>query len=486
MKGALVLLLLLVVVACGHAEHRGKPYVRDKVCKEYRTMGKDDFRALTLIMNSKKFSNATFEEVSHLVREIVSLAETCCTDDADPSCYDAGSSALSAKSCDPNSPFPRHAGVDACCAHTGLERKLCMAALQHSPREIPRYAEPDGDELCANFAKDPKDFADRFLYEYASNYGQAPLPVLLGSARSFLSMVSTCCISPAPTTCFLKEKLERKTLSLLTLLSNRGCSRFAAYGKDKMKFSYLTMFAQKIPSASFEEIFPLAEDAAEAFAQCCDSMAEDCMHKKLSEHTAKVCSALSAKDERFADCCKGKNVMQNYFCISALQPAKPPQLPELQQPTNEHLCSENGALHSDRYAFELARRHPNVPDALFGKLYDAIENVMRECCAAKDSSACLNGKKQRMRGELFAFLAKASELCGQYAELDFLHFKKRLQEKVKQSERGASPERLAELAERRADFASACCPANAPPVYCAQQISAEMGQACDHGSCMLL
>lgn len=44
----------------------------------------------TLMANSRKYSNATFEEISHLVGEIVSLAETCCTDGADPSCYDAG------------------------------------------------------------------------------------------------------------------------------------------------------------------------------------------------------------------------------------------------------------------------------------------------------------------------------------------------------------------------------------------------------------
>ncbi|NWJ07400.1 VTDB protein, partial [Crypturellus undulatus] len=326
----------------------GKDYVRDKVCQEYRTMGKEDFRALTIIMNSKKFSNATFEEISHLVREIVSLAETCCSDSADPSCYDDGSSALSEKSCEASSPFPHHDGTSGCCVHVGLERKLCLAALQHPPRELPRYAEPSGDEVCADFAKDPKGFADRFLYEFASDNSQAPLPVLLGSARSFLSMVSTCCMSPAPTTCFLKEKLQRKTLSLLTLLSNRACSRFTAYGKDKMKFSYLTTLAQKTPSASFEEIFPLAEDAAEVFAQCCDSVAEDCMQKKLSEHTAKVCSALAPRNERLADCCKGKNVLQNYFCITALQPAEAPQLPPLQPPASERLCSEDGALHALR------------------------------------------------------------------------------------------------------------------------------------------
>jgi len=50
--------------------------------------------------------------------------------------------------------------------------------------------------------------------------------------------------------------------------------------------SYLTSLAQKIPSASFEDLFPLAEDAAEMFSQCCDSVAEDCMQKEVGEPEA--------------------------------------------------------------------------------------------------------------------------------------------------------------------------------------------------------
>ncbi|KGL94497.1 Vitamin D-binding protein, partial [Charadrius vociferus] len=385
MRAALALLLLL---AAARAEHRGKAYVRDKVCQEFKMLGKENFRTLTIISNSRKYSNATFEEIGHLVREIVSLAETCCAEGADPSCYDAGVR-LPKKG---SSPFPAHPGTAGCCAQEGLEQKLCLAALRHPPQQLPRYLQPSNEELCQAFKKDPKDFADRFLHEYASSYGQAPLPVLLGSTTTFLSMVSTCCISPAPTACFLKEKLERKTLSLLTLMSNRVCSRFMAYGKDKVTLSYLTSLAQKMPGASFEDLFPLAEDAAEVFSQCCDSLAEDCMQKKLSEHTAKACGALSARDERFADCCKGKNLLQNYFCISALPPAPSPNLPEAQKPAEGQLCGEEGARHAKRYLFELARRHTSIPDAFLGKLYDASEKLRGECCSAKDTPACLDSK----------------------------------------------------------------------------------------------
>lgn len=34
----------------------------------------------------------------------------------------------------------------------------------------------------------------------------------------------------------------------------------------------------------------------------------------------------------------------------------------------------------------------------------------------------------------------------------------------------ASPELLTQLVDQRADFASTCCPANSPPLYCAAQV----------------
>ncbi|XP_005044653.2 PREDICTED: vitamin D-binding protein [Ficedula albicollis] len=482
MRAALALLLLL---AAADALHRGKAYVRDKVCQEYRTLGKENFRTLTIIDNSRKYSNGTFEEISHLVREIVSLAEKCCAHGADPSCYDDGSTALSDKSCRADSPFPAHPGTAECCAQAGLERKLCLAALRHPPQPLPRYLQPSDRELCQAFRRDPREFADRFLYEYSSSYSQAPLPVLVGSTRTFLSMVSTCCISSAPTPCFLKEKMERKALSLLTLTSNRICSRFSAYGKDKVSFSYLTSLAQKVPSASFEELLPLAEDAAELSAQCCDSLAEDCMQKKLLEHTTKVCTALSGRDGRFADCCRGKNLMENHFCILAMLPAPAPQLPEAYEPTNKELCGKEGALHATRFLFEQARRRPCLPDAVLAKLYDSSGKLRAGCCSTKDPSACLDCKRKRIAAELFPFLEKAHQLCGLYHRLPFLDFKKRLREILAQAEPEAGPEHLEQLLEQRVSFASTCCLPDAPPLLCAAKVSSELGQVCNEESCLL-
>ncbi|NXQ83003.1 VTDB protein, partial [Nyctibius grandis] len=374
----------------------------------------------TVVANSRKFSNATFEEITHLVREIVALAETCCADGADPSCYDAGSSALSAKSCGEGSSFPAHPGTAACCAQEGLEQKLCLAALRHPPQPLPRYLQPSDEELCQAFRQDPKDFADRAPSN--TSVPSAPKALSNPSSPSLLSNPRTPSKPCAPN----KPSVPSNPSALSNTRVPRTPSNTPAPGNRRTpSFHSLASLAQKVPGAAFEDLLPLAEDAAEVFAQCCDSLAEDCVRQKLSEHTARACGVLAVRDGRFAECCRGKDPPQDYFCITALPPAPAPALPAPQQPTDEQLCGEEGARHAKRYLFEVARRHPSVPDALLGKLYDASERARGECCPAQDPSACLGDKRRRMAEELPPVLQRASQLCGQYNELSFLDFKKR-------------------------------------------------------------
>ena len=114
-----------------------------------------------MVLYSRKFPSGTFEQISHLVNEVVSLTEACCAEGADPDCYDNRTSALSDKSCESDSPFPVHPGTAECCTKEGLEKKLCMAALKHQPQEFPTYVEPTNDEICEAFRKDPKGFANQ-------------------------------------------------------------------------------------------------------------------------------------------------------------------------------------------------------------------------------------------------------------------------------------------------------------------------------------
>ncbi|KAL2780396.1 vitamin D-binding protein isoform 1 precursor, partial [Daubentonia madagascariensis] len=385
-------------------------------------------------------------------------------------------SALSAKSCESDSPFPVHPGTAECCTKEGLERKLCMAALNHQPQEFPTYVEPTNDDICEAFRKDPKGFADQFMYEYSSNYGQAPLPLLVSYTKSYLSMVGSCCTSASPTVCFLKERLQIKHLSLLTTMSNRVCSQYAAYGKEKSRLSHLIKLAQKAPTADLENVLPLAEDVTNILSKCCPSTSEDCMAKELPEYTVKICDNLSTKNSKFGDCCQEKTPMDIFMCTYFMPAAQPPELPDIELPTTRDVCDRGNTKATDQYIFELSRR-THVPEVFLSKVLERTLKNLDECCDLEDPTACLQATGPRLKEELSFFIGKGQELCADYSENTFTEYKKKLAERLREKLPDATPSELEDLVEKRSDFASKCCSINSPPLYCDSQIDAEMTKA---------
>ncbi|XP_058153247.1 vitamin D-binding protein [Dasypus novemcinctus] len=470
MKG---ILFLLFAVGFGHAIERGRDYEKSKVCKELADLGKDDFRFLSMVLYSRKFPSGTFQQVRQLVNEVVSLTEACCADGADPDCYDNRTSALSAKSCERDSPFPVHPETAECCTREGLEQKLCMAALKHQPQEFPTYVEPTNLEICEAFRKDPKEFAERFMYEYSINYGHASLALLVSYTKSYLSMVASCCTSRSSTICFLKERLQMKYLSLLTTISNRVCSQYAAYGKERSRLSHLIKLAQKAPTADLEDVLLLAEDITEILSKCCDSPSEDCLPKELPEYTVKICDKLSTKNSKFEECCQEKTPMDIFVCVYVMPAAQPLELPPVELPTVKDMCEEGNTKAKDQYAFQLSRSS-HIPEVFLSKILDPTLKSLDECCDAKDSTACFKAKAPLLQKELSSFIDKGQELCADYSENTFTEYKKKLAERLRAKLPEVTSTDLGELVNKFSDFASKCCFINSPPIYCSSEIDAQM------------
>ncbi|KAL6088811.1 hypothetical protein STEG23_014076, partial [Scotinomys teguina] len=252
----------------------GRDYEKDKVCSELAMLGKDDFRSLSLILYSRKFSSGTFEQVSQLVKEVVALTEECCAEGADPKCYDT-------------------------------------------------------------------------------------------------------------------RRLQIKQSSLLTTLSNRLCSQYAAYGKEKSRLSHLIKLAQKVPTANLEDVMPLAEELTQVLSRCCESTSEDCMARELLEHTSNICDNLSIKNSKFEECCQEKAPMDIFMCTYFMPAAEPLQLPALKLPTKTDLCGQSTTQAMDQYTFELSRR-TRVPEVFLSKVLETTLKSLSECCDTQDSTACFN------------------------------------------------------------------------------------------------
>ncbi|XP_008110383.1 vitamin D-binding protein [Anolis carolinensis] len=479
-----IISIFLLVLTCSHALERGRDYFKEKICQEFNSLGKDKFRSITIVLNSRKYCSATFEEISSIVNEIVALAEKCCVEGADPECYNTESTTLSAKSCDPNSPFPKHPGTAACCTEEGLARKLCLAALKHPPKEFFTYMEPSSDEICEAFKKDPQDIEDRFLYEYSSDNSHTPLPLLLASTTTYLSIVGKCCTDANPVACFLKERLERTSLRALTQLSNKACSRYAVFGKDKTKLSYFITFTQRSPTASFDDVLSLAEDSAEVLSKCCDSMEEHCIQKEVLAHTAKICEKLPDSDDRIKQCCTSATDLRKYLCIYSLPWAKPVDLPDFVQATEEVLCGEGQERAFYEYIHYTARKFPRAPEAIHTALYDAGQKFVNACCSDPDFNACFNQKRLESSEETLEILSKGNQLCDDYTDHIFLEFKKRLRDTYVKKFPNATEAVLSALVQQRGRFASTCCFLNAPPSYCGMKVKTAVVETCTPDICV--
>ncbi|XP_075058484.1 vitamin D-binding protein isoform X2 [Mixophyes fleayi] len=480
MKGVIFLLL---TISLSHADPRGKPYQKAKVCHEFNILGKEKFSALAVIMNSRKYSNATFEEIDHLVKAIASLAETCCVEGVTELCYDNKASSLSEKSCDPKSPFPKHSGVASCCVHKGLERKLCLADLKQPPKEFPTYVEPSNEELCGSFKTNPHIFSWRFLYEYTSNYAHAPLQVVLNSTENYLNMIKECCTSKKPTPCFLNQRLQRHPLHLLTVMSNRLCSRYTIYGTEKLKFSAAIMFSQKVPSAEFKDVMPTVEQGTRLLAKCCGSLTDNCIEKELSGNIQQICKKLS-KDARVAECCK-KLPVDTLHCLHSMSAAESIVLPGLQLPSSSQLCKKGKNQELEKYMFELARRNTKLPEVFVDKLYESVAVVVKKCCGSENSNSCLEKKKSQLNEEMKMYISEGNELCGEYNKYPFSEFKQRIIKSLNKRVPKLTSSKVDEIAEQRADLASTCCIINAPPVYCKEKINKVIGNRCAQEPCLI-
>ncbi|KAK2115824.1 hypothetical protein P7K49_006450, partial [Saguinus oedipus] len=71
-----------------------------------------------------------------------------------------------------------------------------------------------------------------------------------------------------------------------------------------------------------------------------------------------------------------------------------------------------------------------------------------------------------LKKELASFIDKGQELCADYSENTFTEYKKKLAERLGAKLPNVTPKELAELVDRRSDFASHCCSVNSPPLYC--------------------
>ncbi|XP_043917075.1 vitamin D-binding protein [Protopterus annectens] len=484
MKRAAQLIGLIICITIAYARIRGSNYEKELICGQYTKLGKDNFRVVLIVTHGRKFPNGTFEEVSAVVKEMVDLAEKCCDANADPNCYEEGSNAISLKSCQENSPFPYHPGVEQCCKSQGLELKLCLAALEFPPLEIPGYVEPSNEELCESLTKGGQSFTDKIAFEFSRRSAGAPSEIVHSSLASFLKMLSTCCGSPTASKCFAEQRILQKETKLLIVMTHGICTRYQILGGEKFKTRSVAVLAQKIPSAELNEIRRVSSHLINTVSKCCKEQSADCLKSELKVYKDVICNGtLPSKSEKLEECCS-KGTTEALVCFHYLDTGDSVPWDESRRPSDEDYCKERPHL-GQRVIYEVARTHTKLPVTLLSKISDVVQRIGDECCSAEDQTICLSIKRPNMKKEMHQYLEKAKDLCWDHNTNVFTVYKKKVQDSFREQHPEATEEELKALVDQRTEFASTCCIPRGPMVYCENMFKTLIGRTCDHETCLL-
>ncbi|XP_076854602.1 vitamin D-binding protein [Brachyhypopomus gauderio] len=157
---------------------------------------------------TQKFPNGTFEEVSSVVNDITELAEECCRNDTDPTCFSKRESAISQRPCEKVSLLHWHPDMKQCCSLHVNERTRCLLRLQYSEEQLPSLLELSNEEICAEYKQDPNSFTLRYVYEFARRHRSVPAGFMLNVTLDHARMAKNCCSPKVSTPCFLQETME--------------------------------------------------------------------------------------------------------------------------------------------------------------------------------------------------------------------------------------------------------------------------------------
>ncbi|KAF4112996.1 vitamin D-binding protein [Onychostoma macrolepis] len=450
---ALIFIYALVVPAL--LADKGKNYAKENVCQELKATGIEKFKEMVTVLYSQKFPNGTFQEVSCVADEMSKLAVKCCKDDASPDCYDKGATEISEKSCGKDSPFPKHPGIEQCCTLQGQVRKLCLASLRYSADELPSLLEPTNEEICTEFTKDEKDYAVRYVYEFARRHRNIPAGFVLNSTQNHVRMAERCCRPAVKNLCFLQEKLQMRSSNIFLRFLSNVCNN--QVNLKSFKFG-LSAYYGNLLGLSFEEATVMSGRFQAGLEKCCLQPQPECIIEELTSFQKILCgeSKLDAMSEDFRKCCS-KPALDTLPCMDDLK-RQPRQSPDVAKPVSSQLCEEAQPHGIDRYLFRIGVNHTSISLPVLTTVLDRIKNTVMACCSSADVAACLTEKESKLK-KTTALLSKLDDTCSRYFRLDLPSFKTLMQKEV-QGEGGEKQ------TQAWVDLATSCCSQLSPARLC--------------------
>ncbi|XP_008572044.1 PREDICTED: alpha-fetoprotein [Galeopterus variegatus] len=431
---------------------------------------------LTTIFFAQFVQEATYEEVSKMVKDVLTVIEKPTGSEQSAGCLENQLPAFLEEICHEKE-ISERCGLSDCCSQSEEERHKCLLAHKKAaPASIPPFQVPEPVTSCKAYEENREAFINRYIYEISRRHPFLYAPTILSMAARYDKIIPLCCKAENAVECFqTKTALITKELRESSLLNQHICAVMRNFGPRTFQAITVTKLSQKFSKANFTEIQKLVLDVAHVHKECCSGNVLECLQdgEKIMSY---ICSQQDILSNKIAECCKLPILELGQCIIHAENDDKPEGLsPNLTRFLGDRDFNQFSSVEKNiflaSFVHEYSRRHLELAVPVILRVAKGYQELLEKCFQSENPFECQDKGEEELQKYVQESQALAKRSCGLFQKLGEYYLQNAfLVAYVKKAPQLTSSE-LRALTRKTATATATCC-----------QLSEDKQLACGEGA----
>ncbi|XP_043825487.1 afamin isoform X2 [Dromiciops gliroides] len=362
-----------------------------------------NIRDVTTVAFAQFIQEATYQEITGLVEQMIHYRDKCITNMQLPECSKKAIHVMQDKICGVKELSAKYR-LSECCTNDTSERRLCFFQRKSAAVSfLAPFQVPDIEKVCQEYEEDQDAFLNHYIYEIARRNPFAFAPTLLSLAARYKEVSTSCCQEENKHECFhTKATPITNDLKEISAKQQHTCGILMKYGPKGLKLQKVVEISQKFPKIDFKELDTLLKNIPTMVDECCKGDVVHCFRSK-AKIINYICSKQDSISSRIRDCCQ-LTVPQRGECIifHSQNDDKPKDLSLRVERFTEgdDVCQH---LHEDKenflteFLYEYSRRHAELPLSVILRIGVLYEKLLESCCKTENPKECYGHGEEKFQ-----------------------------------------------------------------------------------------
>ncbi|XP_037385667.1 alpha-fetoprotein [Talpa occidentalis] len=431
---------------------------------------------IATIVFAQFVQEATYEEVSKMVKDVLAVIEKPTGSDQPTECLENQLPVFLEEICHEKEILEKY-GLADCCSQSEEERHNCLLARKKAaPASIPPFQVPEPVTSCKAYEKNSEAFMNRYIYEMARRHPYLYASTILSLAVHYDKIIPPCCQAENAVECFqTKAASITKVLRESSLVNQHMCAVIKKFGPQTSEAIVTTELSQKFPKANFTEIQKLVLDVAHIHEECCRGNMLECIQdgERIMSY---ICSQQAFLSSKIAECCK-LPIFELGLCVMRVENDEKPEglSPNLSRFLGDRhfsqFTSREKAISMARFTYEYSRRHIELAVSVVLRAVDGYKEFLEKCSQSENPLECQDKGEEEVEKYIQESHALAKRSCALFQKLGEYYLQNAfLVAYAKKAPQLTSPELMA-YTKKMTNAAATCC-----------QLSGDKRLACGEGA----